>query len=202
MLASPQEYINSEEVETLISNIQQGNTNEYETIIKIFQQPIFRYCYRLLGNRQDAEDAVQDVLVKAYQSLYQYKKENHFSAWLYRIAYHHCLNLLRRRRIYLNVLKIISLESVVISYEQELDNILYKPLWAAALSRLSLEERNLLILRVFEDKTFAEIGTILKVNPNALVKRMKRIQQKIRKSMKLKEEFVWNETELPMNTKI
>ncbi len=194
--------MDSEELETLVGSIQQGNTNEYEAIVRIFQQPIFRYCYRMLNNRQDAEDAVQDILVKAYQSLHQYKRADRFSAWLYRIAYHHCLNLVRRRRIHHKVMTIVRPETTATSPEQKLDNALYKPSLEAALSRLSLEERNLLILRVFEEKTFAEIGTILKVSPNALVKRMKRIQQKVRKSMKSKEEIVWNEPELPMNTKI
>lgn len=194
--------MNSEELEMLVARIKQGKTNEYEAIIRIFQQPIFRYCYRLLENRQDAEDAVQDILVKAYQSLHQYKKADHFSAWLYRIAYHYCLNMLRRRHIYRKVITIISSQTVVTNPEQELDKVLYEPVLIASLSRLSLEERNLLILRVFEEKTFAEISNILKVSPNALVKRMKRIQKKVREYMEYREGMIWTDTEMSMNTKI
>ncbi|PYY27916.1 RNA polymerase sigma factor [Paenibacillus illinoisensis] len=194
--------MNSEELEMLVARIQQGKTNEYEVIISIFQQPIFRYCYRLLENRQDAEDAVQDILVKAYQSLHQYKRADHFSAWLYRIAYHYCLNLLRRRHIHRKVISIISSQRVVTNSEEELDEVLYKPVLVASLSRLSLEERNLLILRVFEEKSFAEISSILKVSSNALVKRMKRIQKKVRKYMESEEGMIWTETEMSMNTKI
>lgn len=201
-MASPQNSLDAKELETLVTTIQEGNTGQYALIVKAFQQPIYRYCYRLLANRQDAEDAVQDILVKAYQSLHQYKRSVHFSAWLYRIAYHHCLNLLRKRRVHKHVMRIIRPETVSASPEQELDNQLYKPSLVAALSGLSLDERNLLILRVFEEKTYAEISEILKISPNALTKRMNRIKQKVQKAMISEEEIIWNEQNLPMNTKI
>lgn len=99
MLTTPQDSLDPKELEELIISIQKGNIERYAFIVRAFQTPIYRYCYRLLENKQDAEDAVQDVLVKGYQSIHQYKSQMHFSAWLYRIAYHHCLNLLRRRRL-------------------------------------------------------------------------------------------------------
>lgn len=201
-MTSAQDSLDPQELELLIITIQRGNSRQYSLIVKAFQQPIYRYCYRLLANKQDAEDAVQDILVKAYQSLHQYKRAEHFSAWLYRIAYHYCLNLLRKRRVHKQVMRIIRLETLSASPEQELDNRLYKPSLAAALSQLSLEERNMLILRVFEEQTFAEMSEILKIKPNALIKRMKRIKQKVQKAMKSEEEIDWREQRLPMNTKI
>ena len=111
-MTSAQDTLDPKELELLISTIQQGNSRQYSLIVKAFQQPIYRYCYRLLANKQDAEDAVQDILVKAYQSLHQYKRAEHFSAWLYRIAYHYCLNLLRKRRVHKQVMRIIRLETL------------------------------------------------------------------------------------------
>ncbi len=201
-MTSAQDTLDPKELELLISTIQQGNSRQYSLIVKAFQQPIYRYCYRLLANKQDAEDAVQDILVKAYQSLHQYKRAEHFSAWLYRIAYHYCLNLLRKRRVHKQVMRIIRLETLSASPEQELDNRLYKPSLAAALSQLSLEERNMLILRVFEEQTYAEMSEILKIKPNALIKRMKRIKQKVQKVMNSEEEIDWRNQKFPMNTKI
>lgn len=200
-MASQQDSLDSKELETLIVRIQKGDTEKYALIVKQFQQPIYRYCYRLLENRQDAEDAVQDVLVKGYQSIHRYKPIVHFSSWLYRIAYNHCMNLLRRRRLHKRVLSISRWEIASASLEQELDDRLYKPSLAAALSQLSLEERNILILRVFEEKTFAEMGEILGSSPNALSKRMSRIKLKVQEAMKSEEEIVWNEPQTAMNTK-
>lgn len=202
MLTSSKDSLDVKELELLITRIQEGNTSQYSLIVKAFQQPIYRYCYRLLANKQDAEDAVQDILVKAYQSLHQYKRAENFSAWLYRIAYNHCLNLLRKRRVHKQVMRIIRWETQSASPEQELDNRLYNPSLAVALSQLSPEERSMLVMRVFEEQTYAEMSEILKIRPNALIKRMNRIKQKVRKVMKSEEEIDWREQKLPMNTKI
>ncbi len=202
VLLSQQDSLDPKELEELIDSIQKGNTDRYALIVRAFQTPIYRYCYRLLENKQDAEDAVQDILVKGYQSILQYKSQMHFSAWLYRIAYHHCLNLLRRRRLQKRVMSIFKPEFMSASPEQELDDRLFNPSLSAALAQLSLEERNMLILRVFEEKTYAEISEILGVSPNALTKRMNRIKQKVQEGMNLEEEITWNEPQSAMNTKI
>ena len=199
---SLQPSLNSDELETLVSAVRQGETEKYEPIVRAFQQPIFRYCYRLFANRQDAEDAVQDILVKAYRSLGQYRRADNFQAWLYRIAYRHCLNVLRRRRIHRQVMKMLRPETVTAGPEQELDDRLYHPSLARALAELSPRERSLLILRAFEEKSFAELGHIMQTSPNALVKRMQRIKQKVRTSMKSKEDMPWNDSKHPMNTEV
>lgn len=201
VLPSPHEHMNTEDLESLVMRIQRGDTHEYATIVQTFQQPIFRYCYRMLDNKQDAEDAVQDIFIKAYQSLHQYRKAEHFSAWLYRIAYHYCLNLLRKHRTRRRLLTLLSSGSPATSTDQALENVLYKPILAEALARLSIQERNLLFLRVYEEKSFAEIGDILKVSPNALAKRMQKIQRKMQKLMETKEEYKWNETQSSVNTR-
>ncbi|KAI7263955.1 hypothetical protein KC345_g8984, partial [Hortaea werneckii] len=160
--------------------VQEGERELFSYIVDVYQQPVYRYCCRMLGNRQDAEDAedaVQDVLVKAYQSIRGYKPTVSFQAWLYRIACNHCLNLLRRRRMQGHFLRLFRPETAVAGPEQKLEECLYSPVLAAALGRLSPEERNLLVLRVFEEQTFLEISAILNISPNALHKRMERIKR-------------------------
>ncbi|MEC0172419.1 RNA polymerase sigma factor [Paenibacillus graminis] len=190
------------EVEAVIIRVQKGETEQYRWIVAAFQQPVYRYCCRLLGNRQDAEDAVQDILVKAYQSLRRYKPTVGFSAWLYRIAWNHCLNLLRRQRLQTRIMRFFRPEAVSAGPEQLMDKRLYSPALSAALAQLSLEERNILVLRVFEELTFQEMGEILNSSPNALHKRMERIKQKVRASMEAEEGISWDEKESAMSTKI
>lgn len=190
------------QVEAVIEQVQKGDREQYACIVEIFQQPIYRYCCRLLGNRQDAEDAVQDILVKAYQSIRGYKPEVSFSAWLYRIAGNHCFNLLRRRRLQGHILRIFRLETVAASAEQQMDARLFSPALELALLQLSLEERNILVLRVFEELTFQEMGHILNSSPNALHKRMERIKRKVRETMITEEGISCNERNSIMSTKI
>jgi RNA polymerase sigma-70 factor (ECF subfamily) len=190
------------QVEAAIIRVQAGERERFSYIVNVYQQPMYRYCCRMLGNRQDAEDAVQDVLVKAYQSIRGYKPTVSFTAWLYRIACNHCLNLLRRRRIQGHFLRLFRPETAVAGPEQKLEECLYSPALAAALERLSPEERNLLVLRVFEEQTFPEISAILNISPNALHKRMERIKRKVRETMQTEEGITWNEQESAVSTKI
>jgi RNA polymerase sigma-70 factor (ECF subfamily) len=203
VLATSREHlIDREQVEALVEQVQRGDREQYASIVGYFQQPVYRYCCRLLGNRQDAEDAVQDILVKAYQAISGYTPGVSFSAWLYRIAGNHCLNLLRRRRLQGQLLRIFRPDTAAASAEQQLEARLFSPALESALARLSLEERNILVLRVFEELTFQEMGQILNCSPNALHKRMERIKRKVREFMQTEEGIAWNEPDSIAGTKI
>ncbi|MFD1908858.1 RNA polymerase sigma factor [Paenibacillus rhizoplanae] len=97
-------------IEEKIRRIQGGEGGLYSDVIRLYQQRIYLYCYRLLNNKEEAEDAVQDILIKAYQNIGQYKPQADFTSWLYKIAYHHCLNLLRRQKFQQQVRKLLRQE--------------------------------------------------------------------------------------------
>lgn len=59
---------------------------------------MYTYCYYILRSHEEAEDAVQDIFVKVYQELRRYEKRVSFNAWLYKVAYHHCLDQVRKRK--------------------------------------------------------------------------------------------------------
>lgn len=192
-------------VEAAVVRVQQGDRESFARIIVHFQQPVFRYCCRLLGNRYDAEDAVQEIFVKAYRSIRSYKPEVSFSAWLYRIAVNHCYNLLRKERVHRQWLRLFKPDLITASVEQEIEGRLYSYPIEQALKQLTPEERNMVVLRVMEQRSFTEISEILSVRPNALHKRMKRIQRKLQTALameKEKEEMGCNGTKSAMNTKL
>ncbi len=78
---------------------QQGNQAAFAKIVEAYQRPIFNLCYRMLGNPGEAEDAAQEVFIRAYLKLDSYDPERKFSSWLFSIASHYCIDRLRRRRI-------------------------------------------------------------------------------------------------------
>lgn len=191
-------------IETIIVRVQQGDKERFTLIVDHFQQQIFLYCCRLLGNRYDAEDAVQDIFVKAYRSIHSYKPQVSFSAWLYRIAMNHCYNLLRKERLHRRWLRLFKQDLTTASAEQEIVGRLYSYPIEQALKQLTPEDRNMVVLRVLEQRSFAEISEVLMVSPNALHKRMKRIQRKLQTALNLvqeKEEKGCHETENVMNSK-
>src|SRR3954453_19196807 len=78
------------------------NTEElFEKLYQQYEQPIYQYVYRLLGDPEDARDFTQDAFVKAYRKLPETLAKGNFQpqAWLYRIATNVCLDELRHRKL-------------------------------------------------------------------------------------------------------
>lgn len=179
-----------EQLDDSIKRVQAGDAQQYAFIVGAFQRPIFVYCWRMLGSRQEAEDAVQDILVRAFEKIHMYKPRVSFSSWLYKIAYHHCLNLIRSRKRQQRLrLGLFRQNLTADSPAQAMERRLFSEPLSKALERLTAEERNLLVLRVFEEKPFGEIGEILNKSPDAVKKKFGRTKMKLQKSMsQLKEE--------------
>lgn len=163
-----------DEMEHLVVRVQSGEVEVYGQIVEAVQQPIYRYCSRMLSSGAEAEDAVQEILVKAYQNIGQYRPLVSFTSWLYKIAYHHCLGVLRQRQRHHRLLTLLRPQKFAESPEQRMDRYLFDEPLAVALSRLKAEERNLLVLRIFEEQSFADIAAVLGKNTEAVKKRYQR----------------------------
>ncbi|MCO1337823.1 hypothetical protein BJH93_02795 [Kocuria polaris] len=83
---------------TLVARAQSGDLDAFEELVRRYQRGILRYCRGMLGNGPDAEDAVQDVLVTAWRRLPTLRAAEAVSTWLYRIASHRCIDIIRKRR--------------------------------------------------------------------------------------------------------
>ena len=70
----------------IIQQILSGNINTFEMLVRKYQQMVFRTAMGFVHSKEDAEDISQDVFLKAYSSLQQFKGEAEFSTWLYRIT--------------------------------------------------------------------------------------------------------------------
>jgi len=72
--------------EALVSAARGGNYQAFETLFLRYRQMVYRYSFQMVGKRDDAEDLVQEVFVRAYQNLHRYRDEAKFTTWLLRIA--------------------------------------------------------------------------------------------------------------------
>jgi RNA polymerase sigma-70 factor, ECF subfamily len=187
-LAKEVNGLDKDQIERVIEEIKSsGSLEMFGDIIEALQQPIFTYCYHMLGHRQEAEDAVQEVFIKAYEHIDKYTKSVSFSAWVYKIAYHHCLNLINRRKLYRMVPFLKRGMAAVSQNEGEIrvdhEQVSY-PLHQA-MSRLSAEDRNLIILRVIEEKGYEELSVLLNKKPATLRKQYERALRKCKHYLQL-----------------
>jgi RNA polymerase sigma-70 factor (ECF subfamily) len=82
----------------LIAQVRVGNQRAFAELIDRYKARIFHTTLRILGNREDAEEAAQDTFVRVYRGLENFREESTFSTWIYRICVNTCLNLLESRK--------------------------------------------------------------------------------------------------------
>ena len=82
----------------LFARAMAGDDAAFAELVRPYQRPVFRHCYRMLGSGADAEDATQDTLEWAWRKLATHDGSGPFGAWLQRIATNLCLDGLRARR--------------------------------------------------------------------------------------------------------
>lgn len=174
------EDISTVDVEYVVEQVKLGDKQGYTIIINRFQKQIYLYCYYLLGNKEDAEDAVQEIFIKGFENIDKFTSNISYSAWLYKIAYNHCINLIKRRNRFYNVLKQYK------NQESQVHEPLYTEIIHELLDQLNLEERHILLLRAVEEYSFEEISIIMDIKTATIRKKYERIRKKLHKFIKKK----------------
>ncbi|MFJ3838018.1 RNA polymerase sigma factor [Streptomyces sp. NPDC090054] len=76
----------------------EGDEQAFETLVRRYGPAMLRLADQLLGDRTEAEDAVQDAFLNAWRKLPEFRGDSAFGTWLHRIVTNRCLNVLRSRR--------------------------------------------------------------------------------------------------------
>ncbi len=143
----------------LILKARRGDIDAYNLLVSRWEKRIYNYLLRLVRNREDALDLCQDVLLKAYQNLRKLDDPGRFAPWIYRIAHNEAYSKLRRNRP-----------------EDSIEDFPVEPATRsgagmmpvetalavdAALIRLSPEQREAVVLKVYQGFKFEEMSEIL-----------------------------------------
>lgn len=159
----------------------EGGENELRYAIELYGQSLLRYCHNILCDYFEAQDAVQMTFIKAYNKRKSFKSGTSLSAWLYRIAYTTCIDLLRKRKLLFFVPQ--NMESKFsMSKKDESSNFMRDDLKKALLT-LSPAERALVFSRVIDEKSYAELEAIYHVSNSTLRKRYERAKKKLSKAL-------------------
>lgn len=98
MAVQPQPQISTEEEGALVERARQGDQAAFGSLVESWRKPLFGYIYRMVVLRHDAEDLLQDVLVRVLEGIHEYRSEARFKSWLFGIATHVCLDHLRKKK--------------------------------------------------------------------------------------------------------
>ncbi len=88
--------------EQLMLEYKAGRKDALETIFLRYKYRILNFCWRMLGNRSEAEDVSGEVFMSLFTSAYEPQNNVKFSTWLYTIARNHCINVIRQRSRFVN----------------------------------------------------------------------------------------------------
>jgi len=152
--------------EVLASRAAAGKIECFEELLARYRVRVYRLCYRMAGNAEDAEDWTQECFVRVYQQLGRYNAERPFTPWLMRVVANTCISLSKAR------MRRDSRVQVGLNTEMEQgsseEDPLYRTLANAerqeiqeALDTLSPLVRQTLVLWAQEDLTFRELGEVL-----------------------------------------
>lgn len=166
-----------------------SNVNERQLVVlaqeglpydtRLFQQlvtpylPILKgYCAKLLNNGPDAEDVVQETIIKALTHLKNFKWAVSFKAWLFKIAHNECINKIRDRRWDTHESDEDYLQSIPVTQQVHCD---LPAALSALMVNLSFTDRNIMLLRYRTDLDFQQIAEICNIKLSAVKMRHKRV---------------------------
>jgi RNA polymerase sigma-70 factor (ECF subfamily) len=167
-----------------IQQARSGDQAAFARLVEAYQIPVYNLAYRMLGNAVEAEDAAQETFIRAYTRFNTYDPERKFSSWLLAIASHHCVDLLRRRRIIkLSIDELPPLVELALPTNTQPEHVVLRRQQAAAVQQL-LETlppsyRVPVILRYWYDMSYKEIAETMGVTESTVKTRLHRARIKL-----------------------
>jgi RNA polymerase sigma factor (sigma-70 family) len=172
----------------IINRVLQGEQALYAQLVKRYQNFVFTIVLRYNPNREDAEEIAQDVFVKAYRSLADFRGESKFSTWLYTIVTTTCITFLRKKKV-----PIHSLDTEQVFELADNQNSAFKAnqveqkskvqVLHSALRLLSIDDARIITLFYQAEQSLEEIGRILGVEPNTAKVKLHRARLRLKEKM-------------------
>ncbi len=188
--------------EELVEACQSGEASAFDILVARWEDRIRGAAFRFLGSEEEARDVAQEAFLKAYRALSTFKREARFSSWLYQIATNLCRDRLRRRRtratVSLEALEEngpVMVETRPGAHERLLERDLARAV-RRAIDALPEEQREVVILKEYQDLTFLEIAHALDVPVSTVKTRLYRGLDQLR--LRLERERVRGAAPLPV----
>jgi RNA polymerase sigma-70 factor (ECF subfamily) len=184
--AFPAASVSSPDHDQLLNRCLAGEESAYVAVYNEYAGQIYRLCYSLLQNQEDAEEVLQDAFEYAFRKLDRFdSRKASFKTWLYQIAISRCRNKRRRKRLFTMPLTFalgqIIEDNTIPTPVESLDMSERQRMVWKALGELSPKLRETAVLRYYEGFTYSEIGKILSIPAKTAESRMRLAHKALRK---------------------
>lgn len=178
----------------LIRKAKQGDTKAYDELLSKYKGSVYNLVFRMVRDKQEAEDLTQEAFIKAFKSLVSFNEDYAFSTWLYKIATNNCIDFFRKRK-----LQTYSLDKPIKYKDSEIQQELPDPdlnpekrilarertqIIQEAINTLPEKYHTAIVLRHQEEKSYEEIAQILELPLGTVKARIFRAREMLNKALK------------------
>jgi RNA polymerase sigma-70 factor (ECF subfamily) len=164
----------------IVSRVFRGDVDAYGVLVGRYRDRYARYAFHMLGNREDAEEALQDAFTRAYRSLSRCEDPERFGAWLFRILVNRCRTLGARRGRRARTFVVDEGAILDAAEEHPADQAAWREEIDRALQQLRAEQREAFLLKYVEDMGYDEMSQLTGVGVSALKMRVMRACDRLR----------------------
>ncbi len=165
----------------LVQRTLTGDEEAFASLVRRHHKSVYNLGYRMMGNREDAEDIAQETFLSAYRHLKKYDRRWPFRNWLLSIAHNKCVDWLRRSRL---TYGLETLEDTGVGVEDWVIRKEVGELVQSALRKLSAEDRAVVVLKYWEGMSYKEIAEVLNVNEGSVRNRLYRARKALAEHLK------------------
>ena len=163
----------------IIQRVLEGDVEAFSRLVDLHYARCARIAFRILGNREDAEEAIQDAFLRAFKALSDYEDRERFSAWLTRILVNQCRTVLARTKRRDALFADVDPQRLDFIVAMESDDGRWPEL-EHVLGRLPAEQREAIVLKYADDLTYEEMARVTGAGESALKMRVQRAFARLR----------------------
>jgi RNA polymerase sigma-70 factor (ECF subfamily) len=181
----------------LIRRLRDRDEKAFREVVARYGDRVYNLTYRMLGNREEAEDLSQEVFITVFKSIDSFRGDSKFSTWLYRITANHCKNRIkylarrhdRARSEYEEEIGLQSVEGALTAPtpsprpDKHVEGLELERLMQEALAALDDDQRIVIVLRDIEELSYEEICNVTNLPEGTVKSRLHRARMALRKKM-------------------
>lgn len=172
----------------IIGKVLNGDSQAYSVLVERYQNYVFTLTLRFIKSREDAEEVAQDIFIKAYRSLADFRGASKFSTWLYTIVNSTCITFLRKKKLETYSLDNEKVFEVADSKDSGFRANLIEQksrstMVNKAIALLSPDDAEIITLFYKSEQSLEEIGTILGLDPKTAKVRLHRARMRMKEKM-------------------
>ncbi|MBM7578495.1 RNA polymerase sigma factor SigW [Jeotgalibacillus terrae] len=181
-------------VKKRIQQVRKGDQDAFGEIVELFKDRVYHVCFRMLGNRHEAEDIAQEAFIRAYTNIHTFDIDRKFSTWLFRIATNLCIDRIRKKKpdYYLDA-EVSGTDGLTMYSqvetddplpEEEVESMELQESIQKEISRLPDKYRSVIVLKYIEELSLKEISEILELPIGTVKTRIHRGREALRKQLR------------------